>query len=54
MQAYPQYSAFGAVVEGFDAMTAIANVPLGTSARGETSVPLETVYIESITIEGVD
>jgi cyclophilin family peptidyl-prolyl cis-trans isomerase len=50
----PQYSAFGSVVEGFDTLTAIANVPLGTSARGETSVPLETVYIESITIEGTD
>ena len=50
----PQYSAFGAVVEGFDTMTAIANVPLGTSARGETSVPLATIYIESVTIEGID
>lgn len=50
----PNYSAFGVVVEGFDTMTAISNVPLGTSARGERSVPLETVYIESVTIEGID
>lgn len=50
----PQYNAYGVVVQGFDAMTAIASVPLGTSARGETSVPLETVYIESITLEGTD
>jgi cyclophilin family peptidyl-prolyl cis-trans isomerase len=50
----PQYSAFGVVVEGFDTMTAIANVPLGMTARGERSVPLETVYIESVAIEGID
>lgn len=47
----PQYSAYGMVVDGFDTLTAIVNVPLGTSVRGETSVPLETVYIESITVE---
>ncbi len=47
----PSYNAFGTVIDGFDTMTAIANVPLGRSAQGETSVPLETVYIESITIE---
>ena len=50
----PQYSAFGVVVEGFDTMTAIANVPLGMTTRGERSVPLETVYIESIAIEGIN
>ncbi len=49
----PLYNAFGVVVDGFDTMTAIASVPLGTS-RGETSVPLESVYIESITIAEVD
>jgi peptidylprolyl isomerase len=49
----PNYSAFGTVVEGLDTMAAIAGVPLGTS-RGETSVPLESVYIESIAIDGID
>lgn len=47
----PLYSAFGIVVDGFATLDSIAGVPLGTSARGETSVPLETVYIESITVE---
>jgi cyclophilin family peptidyl-prolyl cis-trans isomerase len=50
----PQYSAFGIVVEGLDTMAAIADVPLGISGRGEPSVPLETVYIESVTIDGID
>lgn len=46
----PLYSAYGIVIDGFDTLTSIVNVPLGTSARGETSVPLQTVYIESIDI----
>jgi len=49
----PNYSAFGTVVEGLDTMAAIAGVPLGT-VRGETSVPLESVYIESVSVEGLD
>lgn len=47
----PQYSAYGLVIDGFDTLNEIISVPLGTSARGETSVPLETVYIESVTVE---
>ncbi|MCP3977166.1 MAG: peptidylprolyl isomerase [bacterium] len=50
----PLYSAFGQVVDGFSTLEAIAGVPLGTSARGETSVPLQTVYIESVTIAPAD
>lgn len=46
----PLYSAFGQVVDGFSTLDAIAGLPLGTSPRGETSVPLETVYIESVTV----
>lgn len=47
----PLYSAYGAVIDGAEALTSMVNLPLGTSPRGETSVPLETLYIESITVE---
>lgn len=47
----PLYSAYGVVTEGVETLTSIINLPLGTSPRGETSVPLETLYIESITVE---
>lgn len=47
------YSAFGVVVDGFATLDAISSVPLGT-VRGETSVPLETVYIESVTVAPAD
>ncbi len=46
------YSYFGKVVDGFDTMDRIAAIPLGPNARGEASVPLETLYIESVTISG--
>ncbi len=49
----PLYSAFGVVVDGFETLNAIAAVPLGRSLRGEPSVPLETVYIESIVLEAI-
>lgn len=41
----PLYSLFGQVVEGMDAVEAIAAVPLDGQS------PLQTVYIESVTIE---
>ena len=44
------YSYFGKVVAGLDTMERIAAIPLGANARGELSVPLETLYIESVTI----
>lgn len=47
----PAYSVFGVVVAGADALTGIAAVPLGEGFTGEQSRPLETVYIESVTIE---
>ena len=47
----PQFSVFGRVVEGLDVMDAIAAVPLGVSSRGEQSVPLESVFINSITVD---
>ena len=45
------YSIFGMVTEGTDTLDAIAAVPVGPGPSGETSVPLETVYIEAVTVE---
>ncbi len=47
----PMFSVFGRVVAGFDVMDTIASVPLGVSAQGEQSVPLESVFIETVTVE---
>jgi cyclophilin family peptidyl-prolyl cis-trans isomerase len=44
------YSYFGDVVDGFDTLERIAAVPLGRNLGGELSVPLETVYLEKVTI----
>ncbi len=44
------YSYFGRVLEGFDTMERIAALPLGANAFGEVSVPLETLYIETVTV----
>lgn len=46
----PTFSAFGTVVDGFDALDAMATVQLAPRGN-EVSLPLETVYIESIDIE---
>jgi cyclophilin family peptidyl-prolyl cis-trans isomerase len=46
------YTYFGKVVDGFDTLDAIAQIPLGVNAFGEQSVPLETLYIEQVTIDG--
>ncbi|MGA9596254.1 MAG: peptidylprolyl isomerase [Acidimicrobiia bacterium] len=46
------YSYFGKVVGGFDALDAIAGIPLGVNPFGEKSVPLETLYIERVIING--
>lgn len=46
----PNYSVFGRVVDGFDTLERIAQIPLGANAFGEVSVPLETLYLESVTI----
>lgn len=47
----PAYSYFGTVVDGFDTLEKIASLPLGPNARGEVSVPLQTLYIEDVVIE---
>lgn len=47
----PDYTVFGRVVDGDDALERIASVPLGPNIRGEISHPLESVFIESVMIE---
>ncbi len=51
LQLDKNYTIFGKVTEGLDALDAIANVPVDVSDRGESSVPKEEVLINSITIE---
>ena len=46
----PNYSFFGSVVDGFDTLELISALPLGMNAFGEMSVPLETLYIEQVTV----
>ena len=47
----PDYNILGRLIDGFETLDAIEDIPLGFSASGEESSPLETVYIESIAIE---
>lgn len=47
----PLYSVYGIVVDGFDTLDRLQQIPLGPTRTGEASVPLETVYIESVVIE---
>lgn len=47
----PQFSVFGRVVDGFETLAEIVAVPLGVSRVGERSIPLASVYIESVTID---
>jgi cyclophilin family peptidyl-prolyl cis-trans isomerase len=44
------YSIFGRVSEGMDVVDTIASVPVAPNARGETSSPIATIGIKSITI----
>ncbi len=47
----PQYSIIGIVTDGFDVLDRISSeIPLGVNQYGEPSVPLETLYIERVTI----
>ena len=49
----PNYSIFGEVVDGFEALDQIAAVPLGrgpASSDPQPSTPLESVFIESVTV----
>jgi cyclophilin family peptidyl-prolyl cis-trans isomerase len=47
----PNYTVIGRVIGGEDVLDKIAAIPVGESASGERSRPLETLYIERITIE---
>ena len=49
----PQYSIFGEVTTGFEVLDQIAEIPLGRGARSadpSPSTPLESLYIESVTV----
>ena len=49
----PQYSIFGEVVSGFETLDAIEQIPRGrgaNSADGQPSTPLESLFIESVSI----
>ncbi|NIA24789.1 MAG: peptidylprolyl isomerase [Gammaproteobacteria bacterium] len=46
----PGFSLLGTVLDGDTTLDAIAAVPVGPSASGENSNPLETVYINTVTI----
>lgn len=46
----PDFSVFGQVTDGFEVLDLISSLPLGPNAFGEMSVPLETLYLESVAI----
>ena len=46
----PAYTIFGQVTNGMDTVDELANTPVRPSARGEASVPTETLRIQSIEI----
>lgn len=49
----PQYTVIGSVVDGFEVLDVIAQIPLGqspTSADPSPSTPLETIYLESVSV----
>lgn len=48
----PQYSVLGRVIEGLDVMDTIATVQLARGPGGDPvpSTPLESIYVESVTI----
>lgn len=51
----PLFNVLGQVVSGQDALSRIAEVPTGTAPGSvEQSLPRETVYIDSVTIDVVD
>lgn len=44
------YSVFGKVTSGLETLDAIAQLPVGPTDRGEQSRPLQSVYIEKVTV----
>lgn len=47
----PDFSYFGRVVDGFETLDRITEIPLGPNAFGEQSVPLETLYVEQVVVD---
>ncbi len=47
----PQFSVFGRVTNGMEVLDTIAALPLAVGPSGERSTPLESVYLNSATIE---
>lgn len=48
----PQFTVIGTIDDVQPLIAALAGVPLGTARSGELSAPLETIYIETATVEG--
>ena len=48
----PQFSVLGTVIEFGDTLDALAEIPLGAQPNGEPSSPLESIYIESVLVQG--
>ena len=46
----PNFTIFGSLGDGQDSLDEILAVPLGANASGEISRPLESIYIESVTV----
>ena len=46
------YTVIGRLVSGDDVLDSIAAIPVTARPGGETSLPLETLYIESIEVQG--
>ncbi len=44
------YTIFGQVISGMDVVNQIAQTPTGPDERGEVSVPLESIVLQSVTI----
>jgi cyclophilin family peptidyl-prolyl cis-trans isomerase len=49
----PDYTVFGRVIEGMDVVLNISDTPVGNNGFGEMSKPMESVYIENISIEEI-
>jgi cyclophilin family peptidyl-prolyl cis-trans isomerase len=52
VQLPPNYTIFGKLTGGLDALDKIASVPVGSSPSGESSVPQTDVRIVKVTIAG--
>jgi peptidyl-prolyl cis-trans isomerase B (cyclophilin B) len=48
----PQFTVIGTVADIEPLIAALSTVPLGVSSSGEQSAPLETIYIESVSLGG--